>query len=268
MGQYYKFMNIDKKEKCERNRDLMKLTEHSYLANEYCGDILQLLSNEWKGDRILHVGDYAEPNDNTLTANLIEKINNELNIPSDDTLYNYGETFTEVSPTTRKSIRYVYNLDKEEYIDLYKQPIQWVCCSDKYINFAKFNSFALLTGCGNGLGGGDYGTVNEEYVGYWSGDRFVSSSEPIKEYDNYESLNIIFSENKEYESLSIYNNEEILKCEKDFFIKELDYFNKNNRISKGLIIDKKGLTNDEKALFENSFNKYIDNLNKESDMEI
>ena len=43
--------------------------EHSYLGNDYCDDILKLLSNEWKGDRVLHVGDYAQPDDETTTQN-------------------------------------------------------------------------------------------------------------------------------------------------------------------------------------------------------
>ena len=79
MGQYYKFANIDKKEKCDRNRSGYKLMEHSYVGNGYCDDILRLLSNEWKGDRVIHAGDYAEPNDETTTQNVVEKLSNEEN---------------------------------------------------------------------------------------------------------------------------------------------------------------------------------------------
>ena len=59
MGQYYRFVNVDKKEISDRNRHGYKLMEHSYVANNYCNDTLRLLSNEWKGDRVIHVGDYA-----------------------------------------------------------------------------------------------------------------------------------------------------------------------------------------------------------------
>lgn len=31
MGQYYKFMNIDKKQNCQRNWHGVKLMEHSYV---------------------------------------------------------------------------------------------------------------------------------------------------------------------------------------------------------------------------------------------
>ena len=56
MGQYYRFYNLDKKQNCKYT-GLLKLTEHSYLGNDYCTDVLSLLCNEWKGDRIIHVGD-------------------------------------------------------------------------------------------------------------------------------------------------------------------------------------------------------------------
>ena len=80
MGQYYKFVNIDKKEICDRNRHGYKLMEHSYVSNDYCNDILRLLSNEWKGDRVIHVGDYAESTDSSNTAIIIEKLSKELKI--------------------------------------------------------------------------------------------------------------------------------------------------------------------------------------------
>ena len=81
IGQYYRFANIDKKEKCDRNIGLLKLTEHSYLDNDYCTDILSLLSKEWAGDEIIHVGDYASGNDGTTTNDIINKIekDNKLN---------------------------------------------------------------------------------------------------------------------------------------------------------------------------------------------
>ena len=94
MGQYYKFMNIDKKQNCQRNWHGVKLMEHSYVGNNYCDDILRLLSNEWKGDRVIHVGDYAEPKDGTTTQNIIEKIMNENDIKY--SLYSLCDQFDEV----------------------------------------------------------------------------------------------------------------------------------------------------------------------------
>lgn len=194
MGQYYKFMNIDKKQVCQRNWHSIKLTEHSYLGNNYCDDILNLLSNEWKGDRVIHVGDYAEGNDRTTTQKLIEKIVNENDLKC--SVYHWGDTFEEVKPSREKDIRYVYNHTKKEYVDLYKQPIQWSYCNDKEIAFTKFNSFALLTACGNGRGGGDYRSnhINFDFVGYWAGDNIESSDTLLKDYSKYKERSCIFDE--------------------------------------------------------------------------
>ena len=99
MGQYYKFFNLDKKQKCERTRPVLKLTEHSYLGNDYCEDILSLLVNEWKGDRVIHVGDYAKGSDNTTTAKLIDMIEKENNLLDKKlTVYNWGDSFKDVAP--------------------------------------------------------------------------------------------------------------------------------------------------------------------------
>ena len=44
MGQYYKFINLDKKEKSDRNMYPLKLTEHSYVGNDYCNDIFRIIA--------------------------------------------------------------------------------------------------------------------------------------------------------------------------------------------------------------------------------
>lgn len=252
MGQYYKFMNVDKKQICEKNRHGWKLMEHSYLGNDYCDDILRLLSNEWKGDRVIQVGDYAEPNDETTTQNTIEKILKELEVPEGVSLYDYGDSFENINSKARKDIRYVYNLDKKEYVDLFKQPIQWCYHDDKSLGAVKINSFALLIGCGNGLGGGDYHGVNEELVGYWAGDKFVSSSEPIKEYDNFTLRDDIYTE-MDYGDLESYYEEEILETEKDIFKSELEKYKKYDHDISKLSFDSYGLLEEEQKVLESIF---------------
>ena len=193
MGQYYRFINLDKKQKCERNIELLKLTEHSYLKNPYCMDVLSLLNNEWKGDRVIHVGDYAGGKDQTTTSSLIKEIEQQNNLNT--TVYEWGYSFKNIEPLKdNKNIRYVYNLDKKQFIDLKKQPIQWICYEKNKIYFAKFNTFALLVGCGNQQGGGDYYRNNKERVGLWAGDRFISSASSLKEYENFKEVKYIFNE--------------------------------------------------------------------------
>lgn len=193
MGQYYKFMNLDKKQVCQQNWRNIKLTEHSYIGNYYCMDILTLLNNEWKGDRVIHVGDYANVNDRTTTQKIVRKITASNNLKM--SLYDWADTFDDVAVKNRNDkIRYVYNHSKKEYVDLYKQPVQWCHYDNNVISFSKFNSFALLTGCGNGQGGGDYRRVNFNSVGSWAGDSLESSVSFIDEYKKYRENKTIFNE--------------------------------------------------------------------------
>lgn len=254
MGQYYKFVNIDKKEVCDKNRHGYKLMEHSYVGNNYCNDILRLLSNEWKGDRVIHVGDYAESTDTSNTSNIISKICKELGIES-TTVYNYASDFNDISCSSNENIRYVYNIDKKEYIDLFKQPIQdfWYDEKLKKIGACKINSFALLTGCGNEQGGGDYYFKNKQYVGSWAGDKLVSSANKLKEYNNYKNRNITFNENTKYfKKIKKYYNfleNKILKDEENIFNDFIDYLKKYNIDFSGFNLDTSDLLENEKELF-------------------
>ena len=58
MGQYYKYFNLDKKV-CLSPSGL-KLTEHSWMGNNDVLALLQLVKTEWKNDRIIQLGDYAD----------------------------------------------------------------------------------------------------------------------------------------------------------------------------------------------------------------
>lgn len=267
MGQYYRFINLDKKQKCDRNQYMLKLTEHSYLANNYCEDILSLLSNEWKGDRVIHVGDYAEGNDGTTTEALINKIEKENKL--DKTVYHWGESFKEVSPSQKNNIRYVYNLDKKEFVNLQKQPIQWFCYEKNTIYYAKFNAFALLVGCGNEQGGGDYYANNKNIIGLWAGDRFISSPELLKEYENFNEIKYIFNEWLPIEN-RIKNINEI--SEKRIFFHEgvnlkhfLDKYKSDLKIDFSKVkLDKEGLTDNEFNYLNNVLKKYkTKELNKQ-----
>ena len=195
--QFFRFVNVDKKEKCERNFYPLMLTDYSYIGDEYCNDILSLLSDEWQGDRVLHIGDYASQNDNTNTEKVISEINKKFNYKF--SIYSYAETFNDVVPSNeKKQIRYVYNLDKKEYLDLYHQPIINIGYSFSEVHFLKYNSFALLTACGNGLGGGDYDGCNVEEVGKWAGDHFVASEKKLEKYNDFEEYNKVFYDTSKF----------------------------------------------------------------------
>ena len=271
MGQYYKFINLDKKQKCEKNTYFLKLTEHSFLGNQYCNDILSLLFDEWKGDRVIHVGDYAEGNDGTTTENLISQIETDNNLLNKNiTVYTWGNTFEDVKPKKSKiNIRYVYNIDKKEFIDLYKQPIQWFYFNNNMLYATKFNSFALLTGCGNEQGGGDYYKENKDIVGYWAGDRFESSTNELKKYKSFKELKVVFNEMLPLKNgIKNYNE----NTEKLIFISEgielEKYLKDNNKIDFSKItLNKRNLLNDEYDYLNSILNKYKNktlNDNKEN----
>ena len=259
MGQYYRFVNVDKKEICDRNRHGYKLMEHSYVGNNYCNDILRLLKGEWKGDRIIHVGDYAEANDGSTTANTIAKISKDFGI--NHTIYSYAEGFKNIGASNKDNIRYVYNLSKKEYVDLFKQPIQnfWLDEKEKKISACKINSFALLIGCGNEQGGGDYYFQNKEYVGSWAGDRFISSSTPLDEYKNYKYNNLFFNESTKYykKTKKYYNflEKKILKDESLIFNDFLEYLRKSNYDYSSYKIDDSDLLDNEIKCFNDSLKK-------------
>lgn len=85
MGQYYKIINVDKKE-CITPWSYgsgAKLMEWSYIvsdgtANAFVSAMIRLLSDRWKGDRVYVVGDYADPESATGDIDLIRSIGSML----------------------------------------------------------------------------------------------------------------------------------------------------------------------------------------------
>lgn len=266
MGQYYKFLNLDKKQKCERNSGFIKLMEHSYVGNKYCNDILSLLANEWKGDRVIHVGDYAEGDDGTTTSKFIANIEKENNLEKNYSVYEFGNSFEEVCPKkVNENIRYVYNLDKKEYVDLFEQPIRDFNYYENKIYFSKINSFALLVGCGNGQGGGDYRGINNQYVGLWAGDKLVSSDTFLKEYSKFKKINYIFNENKNIKKRK-YKEKRILLDECKQLIDVLETIPKDSINFEKLKINDIGLTDLEKECLNNIFYKYKKENDKKEEL--
>ena len=81
MGQYYKVVNIDKKEFIEPwDYDCgSKLLEWGYItsdgkANGFAGALNKLMCGRWKGDRVYVVGDYAEPDSRDGDLGLIQSV--------------------------------------------------------------------------------------------------------------------------------------------------------------------------------------------------
>lgn len=206
MGQYHKFMNFDKKEVIEPS-SFRKLTEWNYQLNDYLLQVEKLLKTTWKGDNVLVIGDYVEDfyNDKRFKNTLKQICKN--NSYNEKNIYNYPYKKVSVKNYSSLPTRYIYNHKKHLYIDLKKQPIQYIQYDEKEncIYARKFHPLGFLLSCSNGAGGGDYYSSNCKKVGDW-----VNNSKDIELSDNlldlnYKELIIPFDENE-----TKTNNEQLL----------------------------------------------------------
>lgn len=124
-----------------------KLTEHSYVSNQFVGMILRNLYK--KPQRLVWAGDYADG----------EKGKNQ-------NLYHLCNLHQDrkLKPTVgfSKSLRYALNHSMKQFVKLNGCPVM--------ANGYKLNPLPILCAEGNGRGGGDYEGNNEGLVGYWARD--------------------------------------------------------------------------------------------------
>lgn len=161
MGQYYKIVFID--DKLVHEPRGLKLMEHSWIDNKDVNKIMSFIYENPK--RIVWAGDYAEK-EQDLDKNLYFLSENYQNILSQDI-----------------KVRYIYNKDKKEYIDL-----------NDYDNIEEgwiIHPLPFLLAEGNGQGGGDYYGTEEEYIGKWSRNEIFTSNILI---NNYSKINPKFYE--------------------------------------------------------------------------
>lgn len=137
-----------------------KLMEHSFVRNGLAIALRNKLASDWKRLKIYHLGDYAD-----------------METPSED------ET-TLVEPITDEDQRYVFNLDKKEYIDVWKTPFEHYCF--------RIDGTLMLTASGNDGGGSYFGELNQELIGRWFGDRLEASNEI--DYKDFKEIYPVFFE--------------------------------------------------------------------------
>ena len=172
MGQYYTPIIIRGNSKSSYNSwdydNGLKLTEHSYLGNNFVETVLKQLF-ESKG-RLAWVGDYAEPED--VKSPLAEKF---IEVERNSKKY-------EKTPDKEKGnsfYLYFINHTKKEYINMKR----YITCNkvlDKYEMVA--HPIPLLTAIGNGRGGGDYWGSCMNKIGYWACDEIESTYEKPEGY--------------------------------------------------------------------------------------
>ena len=133
----------------------LKLTEHSYIGNNFVDTVLKELYN--KPAELAWVGDYAEPDD--------------VSNPEADKfiIAQTGESYRKPVGSNGEFMidKVVINRSKNEYVDLAEYVK--VTPADKWID-VPINPIPLLTAIGNGRGGGDYHGTNMDKIGYWACD--------------------------------------------------------------------------------------------------
>ena len=223
MGQYYVIANVDKRQQMLPfdYDNGMKLLEWSYERNRMVMALMNLLSGEWKGDRVYVVGDYADlsvPDEPYCTA--LRKAMGELGIGDDDCLHSFAcEKFRRVLPeeeikldwpfddssyappadlkvsTEDRGYRYIYNHATRQVIDLKHCPIE----EQSGESVMKIAPLPLLLAMGNGRGGGDYqrGHTGYELVGSWceTVTSIEVTKEPLASASDYTEFAPDFTEN-------------------------------------------------------------------------
>lgn len=216
MGQYFKIINVDKKEQIKPNDfdNLRKLMEFSYEGNEFVTALYQLLETSWKGDRVYVTGDYDDEiniygKDKSYYDTYLQ-LEKEFEAES---LYHLSDNWKRLQKkdikNTSKDKDYIriYNKETKEYINLKTLPIEWIFegCVDKETgkfykpHAVSITPLTLLITFGNGAGGSFYS--NDEYkmslVGSWCKytKGIVVSKDIIPEYeDTFTELKPDFTE--------------------------------------------------------------------------
>lgn len=264
MGQYHQFMNFDKKQ-ILANSAPRKLTEWSYQGNTYLLQLEELMKTTWKGDNILCIGDYVDEfYDNSKHSALLNQIREDNKDLNTENIYFYPYKEINVKVKNKIPSRYIYNHAKKIFIDLKKQPIQWMGYdeSKNIIYGTKFHPLSLLLSCSNGAGGGDYKSINYQSIGDWAYDskKLELSDFPLNL--NYVESYLVFDETESkknnLEKLSDYIYNEFKKDDLEKI--------KNLKFDDELFLD----SEEKKNIIESAIGKINNHLKsiQQSDIEI
>ena len=165
--------------------------------------LLQLVKTEWKNDRIIQLGDYADSEEHyskmlqeilKVPSNLYDSkeykemsfeeyydknklryISKNVEMGNSSTDYKWTELIfkplgTDGEQLPLSDFRYLYNAARREWVDSFKIPPSnvWKDTENKEISFEKLDAYSLLVAIGNGLGGGDYKGPDDDMIGLWA----------------------------------------------------------------------------------------------------
>lgn len=196
MGQYYRMVNLTKKQAIEpfQTGNLNKLMESCYVYNSFILEILIKLTNEWKGDSLVHSGDYSDDADKEWDEGLYPKTQ-ELHLFYDNErgyiaeLTEYGQKLNRTFWDIILAEYVLVNYDKKIYCRL-------DCCRVDKGDY-QICPLTLLLANSNGLGGGDYRPNDEEdgkHVGSWQYDHIGVEEEISVELEDMQLVAYDFYE--------------------------------------------------------------------------
>jgi hypothetical protein len=208
MGQYYKPINLDKKQYVYSHDfgNGLKLMEHSWVGNQFVGIVEALIAEggAWHGDRIVWSGDYADPEKgktkrvpdwhqsdaqreaDRAAGKKIKMITRKLNLF--DLIDEDVKKEMKIKPCGGKSYRYVINTDTKEFVDTKKIPLSDVYTDNKGKEWPfQIHPLPILTCEGNGRGGGDL-HKESPLVGIWARARVTVSNLLPKAHEGYKEI--------------------------------------------------------------------------------
>lgn len=149
-----------------------KLTEHSYINNNFVGGVEFIFTPEGPcyKSRLVWAGDYADP-EPELEENLYHLTT------SPDKEYKIKSIIT-------PEYKYIINHTKKIYINKETYVINVKSKTD----YHPFHPLPLLVAEGNGCGGGDYHGVNEDLIGTWARDVISVEKDKPEDYIEYDIL--------------------------------------------------------------------------------
>jgi hypothetical protein len=154
---YYSFCPLDSK-------NGSKLMEHSYIGNNYVESVLQLLKQEPR--RLMWVCDYATASD------VHEK-------------WLWDNTIETPYPICTKGNRYIYNIDREVFIDIKKLKKLYIKAGTTEF---MIHPIPILCNSNFESQGGGYFHCEDNRRNTWAGDRIMVSEKQICEYCEFTDI--------------------------------------------------------------------------------
>lgn len=189
MGQYYKAVNLDKREKLDQFQFGvgLKLMASCYVGNPFNDALTHLLANDWHGDRVLFCGDYAweckegRPWEKTLRdltdGDPYQVAESFRDRSGDFAAAKYDSPFVESAEersgeVEAPTLRYVFNETLGVYYDRAEAPVDSVYWCKGEPKITRTDPLTIFMALGNDLGSGDYRAstaANMGLVGTWAG---------------------------------------------------------------------------------------------------